>query len=179
MPVTIRIDGVPAVVSELKRLEGILSNNRPVFQKARERYSAMVSEVFASEGGKYGANKWADLSPMRQARRSAASPAYQSPSHPILQWSGFLKKAATWTQVGMHGWTDSQSSASAGTSITYYATDTKDMTRWELIGQKIVHDEGGKFGKYILPQRTFWPWNSMVESYMTLVWSDYLDNVMK
>ena len=67
--ITIKVTGVPAAVSYLKRVEKKLSDNRPGFKKVRVRYSQMVSDVFKSEGGPWQTNKWPALSPMRVAIR--------------------------------------------------------------------------------------------------------------
>lgn len=191
MPVImkIKVDGIPAAVRYIDRLDGKLSDSRPGFKKIRRRYSDMVKEVFKEEGGPYQSGKWPALSPMRQFIRGQYGGKGKA-AHPILKWTGALQRAATATAPYME--TDTKRtiyskgypkgtgySPEKPTTVAYLLQETKDSMYIGLAGPKAIHNDGGTVGKYTIPRRQFWPFNMQTDNEMVHVWALYLDDIMK
>jgi hypothetical protein len=160
-------------VQDLERLKHSVDNMRPTLVKARDAYYNEVKDVFRTEGQSAGL-VWRALSQMRVNERmmlivmGAAQGGGSGPgvgsNHPILEWTGELKDAAT----------TGKSQPSVG---TYESIGNRSL-KISLYGEKaVLMAEGGtnEVGLQV-PARNYWPWYDQQADVMEKPFQEVFDD---
>lgn len=164
-------------IQDLERLKDKVDNMRPTLVKARDAYYKEVKDTFQTEGQSAGI-AWRPLSPMRIQERAWAivmgavqgggsgAGAGVGADHPILEWTGELKDAAT----------TGKAQPSVG---TYEAIGPRSL-KLSLYGEKaVLMAEGGtNDAGFQVPARNYWPWYDqqadVIEKPFQEVYDDWL-----
>lgn len=143
--VTIRVDGLDRVQRRAAKMQESLSDFRPTLDKSADAFYAHVARIFDTEGSA-GSGKWEPLSPKRLHERT--KPGSLGKPAPILDYYGNLREAATSNEVvNEYGVTGGQRFTNRSVELT-------------LKGDKVRNNDGFKRGKFDVPAREFWPFDS-------------------
>lgn len=155
--VTWQVQGLRQLNLSFDSLQNSLRHNRPILLKGARAYYRVAEEVFDSEGQSAGLY-WPELSERRVQERNGND-------HPILEWMGDLRKAAT--QMGIN----------SGPDILGGQRIIDNKARLYLQGDKARHNSGfvNDEGKNV-PQREFWPWHDEQHELWFKPFVDYVDD---
>lgn len=108
IPVTIEVKGKDELLGNLSKIWDRFKNWRPVGDRFFELMRSMSDEIFTKEGAAFGMGSWAPLDSKKplqigtQEQRELRLGYYKQsptggagPAHPILHWTGLLRRSLT------------------------------------------------------------------------------------
>lgn len=163
MPIAVRMDIPIMPVGELSKVRRKLGDFRTELRIGREDYAKHVKTVFDTEGAAGSGQPWPGLSPMRQGIRARRSPGLAA--HPILVWDKDLINVATFRSTG-------------GTKVHGSTNIGRSQMELNISGEKVTNNFGNPSGKFVLPQREFWPFSQEELDIFTLPFELWMQSLL-
>jgi len=163
MPVAVRIDVPVMPIADLGRIRRKLGDFRTELRIGREDYAKHVTAIFSSEGAVGSGSPWPALSQMRQGIRARRDPSRAA--HPILVWDKDLINVATFKSTG-------------GTKVSGSTHIGRSQMELTISGEKVTNNFGNPNGKFVLPQREFWPFSQQELDIFTLPFELWMQSLV-